>query len=158
MYIGYALADGDIPDVCPVIIPQMLLTYQAPSGHVSELFVNPVNLPNLTNNNGTLQKYAWFDHRNGAATGIAIVNYASAPATLTVSFIDGDTGNRIVTHTPYTMMIPPYTHQSFIATDMFPETIGHQGSLYISSQYDSKSSTGGVLVLRYNSGGAFTQE
>lgn len=147
---GYIIAqDNGSPKGCPVAFPMVLLTYRGASGQISEAFEDPTII--YSTSLPTVNRSVWFDHRSGFATGIAVANYYYQPCNVSITFYDGDTG-RIINTAQGLITVPGFTHQSFSVGDLFPETVGHMGFMRIISNHSA------VLVLRFNPGGAFTQE
>ena len=94
----------------------------------------------------------FFDHRNGYATGVALVNPApTTAATVTLDFYRQD-GSQLMTEQ---LSMKALGHTSFMFSDNYPELEGQVGSVEISTDADA---TAGILVLglRANPTGPFT--
>jgi hypothetical protein len=139
-----------------VLIVNALLTYTDASGHISEAFVQPTptqdDFPTVSPN--ITRVGAWFDHRNGFATGVALQSFNGTSTNLTFNFFDGDTGNLIATQQG-PIKLSPFGHLTFALSDVFPETAGHQGIMDI---FSDNNASGSSLILRFNPTGGFAQE
>lgn len=91
----------------------------------------------------------FFDHRDGYASGVALVNPLTDTRNRVRLVFYGQDGTRILSET---LTMQPMEHTSFMLSDRFPELDGEAGSVVITS------TSGGVLILglRANPTGPFT--
>ncbi len=96
----------------------------------------------------------FFDHRNGYASGVAIVNpSAESKITVSLNFRRHDGSLLMSTSIPMNAL----GHTSFMLTDAFPELVGEAWSVEISGQATTGANSGVlVLGLRANPTGPFT--
>ncbi|MGA3075650.1 MAG: choice-of-anchor tandem repeat GloVer-containing protein [Bryobacteraceae bacterium] len=91
----------------------------------------------------------WFDNTNGFATGVALANESTAPATMTLVIRD-DTGAQIATQT---IQLPAQGHTAFALATNYPMTANRRGTVEFSEPADGQVS---VLGLSFNPASAFT--
>jgi hypothetical protein len=91
----------------------------------------------------------WFDNTNGFATGVALANESTAPATMTLVIRD-DTGAQITTQT---IQLPAQGHTAFVLATNYPMTANRRGTVEFSEPADEQVS---VLGLSFNPASAFT--
>jgi len=91
----------------------------------------------------------WFDNTGGYATGVALANLASLPATVPAVVRD-DTGT-ILAAGPVTLAA--LAHVAFVVTTQYPQTAGKRGSIEFQTPPGGQI---GVLGLRASGSGALT--
>lgn len=110
-----------------------------------------VSFSNLLQKKHTL----FFDHRNGYASGLALVNPSpTSSMTVLLDFFRND-GSWLMSTS---ISMSSLGHTSFMLTDEFPQLIGEVGSVEITGQAGTGDTQTGVMVLglRANPTGPFT--
>lgn len=95
-----------------------------------------------------------FDNTDGLGMGVALANSDSTTVTINATFKDGN--GSILGVRQFTMA--PMTHTSFIFSDQWPFTAGHQGTVYFqcSDMFGPNALGVAILGLRFTPKGAFT--
>jgi hypothetical protein len=94
--------------------------------------------------------YLPFDNTNGYVSGVAISNFSTIQAGISVTIRDAATGKVVATDI---ISLERYSHNSFVLTERYPSLVNIAGTIEFSTLFPGQIS---VLGLRFNPNKAFT--